>query len=130
MLRSPLSPRLWWPAWAIACFIMPRSASGTEPSTETTSSPEDTPGIVGGTAVAVCDWPTTVFLGNCTATLIHPRVITTAAHCTPRAGTKVNFGEHTPWAFTVTTTSCKTSGMPGGPKDWAYCILPDDDRLK
>src|SRR5262245_9914462 len=36
--------------------------------------------VVGGKPVEVCQFPSTVTIGGCTATLIHPRVVTTAAH--------------------------------------------------
>ncbi|MFK7929245.1 MAG: trypsin-like serine protease [Myxococcota bacterium] len=47
--------------------------------------------IVGGSSVGVCGWPTTVYTGGCTGTLIHERAISTAQHCgAPR---RIEFGE-------------------------------------
>src|SRR5690349_338820 len=37
--------------------------------------------VVGGEAAGACDWPSTVMVNSCTGTLIHRRVVTTAAHC-------------------------------------------------
>ncbi|HWB73475.1 MAG TPA: trypsin-like serine protease [Nannocystaceae bacterium] len=73
--------------------------------------PGDPDRIVGGTDVAVCDFPASVFIGSwggfhCTASLVHPRVIITAAHCI--GGIEmIGFGEDV-WspAITVATESC------------------------
>jgi Trypsin len=37
--------------------------------------------IIGGGPVDACAWPSTVFLENCTGTLIHPEIVVYAAHC-------------------------------------------------
>lgn len=73
--------------------------------------PGDPQPIVGGTEVGVCDFPASVFIGSwggfhCTASLVHPRVIITAAHCI--GGIEmIGFGEDVgnP-AITVATESC------------------------
>jgi secreted trypsin-like serine protease len=73
----------------------------------------------------------------CTGTLIHPRVVITAAHCISRTGTTANlnigFGEsNSPSAFSV-AARCQAGarGSAGGSTgaDWAYCILPVDARV-
>lgn len=90
--------------------------------------------IVNGKVSAPCAWPSTVAVPGCTGTLIHPRVVISAAHCNPRAGWTVKFGEKSGSpAFSVTAEKCKAG--PGassstGKGDWAYCVLPEDDRLK
>ena len=43
--------------------------------------PDDHHGVVGGSTTETCGWPTTLSTGGCTATLIHPRAISTAQHC-------------------------------------------------
>lgn len=45
------------------------------------ASASDPAAIIGGAPVSSCDWPSTVFLENCTGTLIHPEIVVYAAHC-------------------------------------------------
>jgi len=58
--------------------------------------PEPAP-IYGGTVVEECGWPTTVSMGGCTGTLVHPEVVIFAAHCMFFSGggapPTVGFGE-------------------------------------
>jgi hypothetical protein len=82
--------------------------------------------VVGGEPSPACSVPMTVKIPGCTATLISPTILLTAKHCGPKAGMNVQFGEKTPFAFTVKATRCATAGD----SDAAYCILPDDERLK
>lgn len=92
--------------------------------------------VVGGKESAPCAWPSTVDISGCTGTLIHPRVVTTAAHCLYGSSARVTFTagkNHMSSAFTVNAT-CKSGarGSSGGStgRDWGYCILPDDPRIK
>ena len=84
--------------------------------------------IINGQLCATCAWPATAEMGNgnCTGTLIHPKVITTAAHCGPQKGQKFTFGESTA-QVTATATKCVAgaSGSSGAntKNDWAYCVL-------
>ena len=92
--------------------------------------------VVGGKESTPCSWPSTVDISGCTGTLIHPRVVTTAAHCLYGSSARVTFTagkNHMSSAFTVNAT-CKAGarGSSGGStgRDWGYCILPDDPRIK
>lgn len=83
--------------------------------------------IVGGTDCTTCEFPASVFIGsgggfNCTASLVHPRVIITANHCLGGI-TMAGFGESA-WnpAYTVGVEYCDGH-------DWfdlAYCVLSED----
>ncbi|MEM9861094.1 MAG: trypsin-like serine protease [Myxococcota bacterium] len=79
--------------------------------------------IVGGEPVGVCGHPTTVLVGNgCTGTLIHPRVVVTAAHCgSPRT---VGFGERQ--GRTVTrAVECRAVPGRGTAADVQFCVLDE-----
>lgn len=91
--------------------------------------------VVGGKEVSVCQFPSTVRVGGCTGTLIHPRVVTTAAHCLNSESASIRFGggRDDPASFTI-MGRCKAgargqSGV-GSSGDWGYCVLPEDERLK
>jgi hypothetical protein len=90
------------------------------PAIESTRQP-----IVGGQTATTCQWPTTVLLSGCTGTLVHPLIITTAAHC----GTNhrmATFGETSGApARRVPIESCKVFQGENGPDatDFAFCKL-------
>jgi hypothetical protein len=83
--------------------------------------------IVGGTNCTTCEFPSSVFIGsgggfNCTASLVHPRVLITAKHCLGGIS-MAGFGESA-WdpAYTVGVEYCDGH-------DWfdlAYCVLSED----
>ena len=80
----------------------------------------DPVGIVGGSAVEACGWPTTVYTGGCTATLVHPKAISTAQHC--GSPSSIQFGTEAGVGPTVAVTSCV--GDAGG--DGGGCRVPTD----
>ncbi|MET0344096.1 MAG: trypsin-like serine protease [Polyangiales bacterium] len=95
--------------------------------------------VVGGVTSQACAWPSTVNISGCTGTLIHPRVVTTAAHCirpASAANTRITFTAGTGGGGTSFSVQarCKSgaNGATGGGtnRDWSYCILPDDERVK
>ena len=98
---------------------------------------EDAPdelAVVGGVSSAACAWPSTVDVNGCTGTLIHPRVVTTAAHCLRGASGRVTFtaGKGMAGSFSL-TGKCRggASGAAGGgsSRDWGYCVIPEDARV-
>lgn len=85
--------------------------------------------IVGGEHTKTCHFPSTVWIGSCTGTLVHPEVVTTANHCLRGSSQSVNvtFGETARASYKVKAT-CKayrggSSAPPGG--DFAFCKLSE-----
>jgi hypothetical protein len=97
--------------------------------------------VVGGELVQACQWPSTVSVnawGACSGTLIHPRVVTTAAHCLSGdmngSQTTISFGggKGTPGAFSLPAwcrAGAQGSAGANTARDWAYCVLPEDPRV-
>jgi MYXO-CTERM domain-containing protein len=97
-----------------------------EQVSQASSSEPPTLPVVGGDSAPVCSFPMTAKIPGCTATLISPTILITAKHCGPKAGMAIQFGEKTPFEFTVMAVKCVTAKD----SDAAYCVLPDDERLK
>lgn len=86
----------------------------------------DPASIYGGGPVDACEWPTTVSLGGCTGTLVHPEVVIYAAHCGSIG--EVFLGDSTyDVGRTVYPEFCEVypGGGPGGGNDWAVCKLSE-----
>ncbi|MEM6293624.1 MAG: S1 family peptidase [Myxococcota bacterium] len=90
------------------------------------------PQVYGGTPAEVCQWPTTVAVtgggGLCTGALVHPRLVTYAAHCGD-GNKQIRFGESSTQALTRQTERCVTNpdylGTTNQAQDWAFCILAE-----
>ncbi len=86
----------------------------------------DPDAIYGGGPAPACAWPTTVSLGGCTGTLVHPQVVIYAAHC--GSISEVFFGDSIyEQGNTVYPELCEVypGGGPGGGNDWAVCKLSE-----
>jgi len=94
---------------------------------------DDPQGIYGGAPVDACGWPSAVFVGGCTGSLVHPKMVVLAAHCVAYGSpTEVAFGENfSSPARTVPLDGCLAhpqwgQGMPGdGQHDIAICELAE-----
>jgi hypothetical protein len=88
--------------------------------------------VVGGQAATTCMWPNCLFGRGCSATLVHPRLTTTAAHCVQDMQTDgvANVGESAPFAKTVQRQLCRrppqyTQAGQTGAYDIAFCLLKE-----
>lgn len=94
--------------------------------------------IIGGALSTECGWPSTVRVtgsSTCTGTLIHPRIVTTAAHClaNTQAQATVSFGTRGAAGTFNLVGRCRAgargqTGVNSG-RDWAYCVIPEDARV-
>jgi len=94
--------------------------------------------IVGGQETPTCAWPTTVHYraridarteAGCTATLVHPKMVTIAAHCMEDSTPiEVTFGELVDPSKSprrVAIEGCHEKGGQAAGEDFAYCILKE-----
>lgn len=82
--------------------------------------------IYGGEPAKACEWPTSVGLGGCTGTLVHPRIMLSAAHCSTPS--KVQFGESYGKSIvkTVKIEWCaKNPDFKMREGDFAFCYLKE-----
>lgn len=94
--------------------------------------------IFGGGPSTTCEWPSTVFLENCTGTLIHPEIVVYAAHCGDDRE-RVWFGEDVSTGsvgigqgFSVATEYCRVNpdfanspAAESRSNDYAFCKLAE-----
>jgi Trypsin len=101
------------------------TACGSDPASAEPLASVELP-IFGGQNASTCQWPTTVLLNGCSGTLVHPSIVTTAAHCGTNHKTAI-FGEtQSNPARSVSIDYCRTytgSRVPGHLSDWAFCKL-------
>lgn len=89
--------------------------------------------IVGGEATPTCAWPTAVYFGTlgCTGTLVHPRLVTLAAHCletgrgTPEHAFLGDAGDNDGPGRLLQVERCEKRDWENDREDMAFCVLEE-----
>src|SRR5262245_64813286 len=116
-------------AAGVALLVAGCSAPADNEPTEAREMP-----IVGGVETPVCAWATTVSFSQsgagCTATLVHPKGISIAAHCVEGgSGGNISFGDADSGRAPRTVPISRCVPRPnrdGGEGDFAFCVLSQE----
>jgi hypothetical protein len=132
MFTGKLLDGRFWVALALApalgCAGEPAGESGGESSV--VEIPE---AVVNGQNAEACQWPSAAMVlltgGLCTGTLVHPRLVTFAAHCQLAGSVRaIYFGENaTTPARKVNVQTCNFyPSFKANVNDVAYCVLAEE----
>jgi hypothetical protein len=107
--------------WTSIAFVVLLAGCGNEPETLATTHQA----IYGGQPTASCAWPSVVYLGGCTGTLVHPELVVLAAHCVGLEPVEAVFGDDFRWPrITADVKSCRSHPEAHElGKDLGFCRL-------